>query len=153
MDNNDSIYDTEDVKKSSNENLNDDEDLDDSLRDNFEVSDTEEQTETKDDTCIYIENDDEDEEDDNYNIDINDSKRVPNDERITMPKLSKYERVRILGVRAKQITMGAKVLIKNPNKSSAIEIAELEHNMIPFIIKRPLPNNKYELWKLSELEK
>ena len=79
---------------------------------------------------------------------------VQNSERITLPKLTKYEKVRLIGTRAKQISLGAKVMIKNTTGLNPIEIAkiELEHKMIPMKIKRVLPDNKVEIWKLSELE-
>ena len=88
------------------------------------------------------------------NIQIND---VPKEDRITMPYLTKYERVRVLGTRAKQISLGAKILVKNVDLTtkSPIEIAkiELELGVIPFKIRRPLPNGKVEEWKISELVK
>ena len=63
--------------------------------------------------------------------------------------------VRIIGERTKQLNMGAKPLVKNiqdiPYDKVAME--ELKLNMIPFKIKRPLPNNKTEIWELSELDK
>ena len=76
------------------------------------------------------------------------------EERITLPKLTKYERVRLIGTRAKQISLGAKVMVKNTAGLNPIEIAklELEHRMIPMKVKRVLPDNKIEIWKLSELE-
>lgn len=76
------------------------------------------------------------------------------EDRITLPKLTKYERVRLIGTRAKQISLGAKVMVKNTNGLSSIEIAKLElsYKMIPMKIKRVLPDNKIEIWKLSELE-
>lgn len=63
--------------------------------------------------------------------------------------------VRILGERTKQLTMGAKPLIKNYNSLSyeKIAIEELKVNMIPFKIVRSLPNGNQELWELNELEK
>ena len=63
--------------------------------------------------------------------------------------------VRILGERQKQLTMGAKPLIKNFQGLPYDKIAEeeLKLNMIPFKIRRPLPNGKYELWTLDELSK
>jgi DNA-directed RNA polymerase subunit K/omega len=63
--------------------------------------------------------------------------------------------VRILGERTKQLTMGAKPLIKNYKGLNYDKIAEeeLKLNMIPFKIRRPLPNGKYELWNLEELSK
>jgi DNA-directed RNA polymerase subunit K/omega len=75
--------------------------------------------------------------------------------RISRPILTKYEYVRIIGERTKQLTMGAKPLITNINKLNykEIAIAELKQNTLPFKIVRPLPNNQFELWDLNELEK
>lgn len=80
---------------------------------------------------------------------------VKKEERISANRLSKYEMVRILGERTKQLTMGAKPLIKNFQDLSYDRIAqeELKVNMIPYKIRRPLPNGKYELWTLDELNK
>ena len=80
---------------------------------------------------------------------------VKKEERISANRLSKYEMVRILGERTKQLTMGAKPLIKNFQDLSYDRIAqeELKLNMIPYKIRRPLPNGKYELWTLDELNK
>ena len=71
----------------------------------------------------------------------------------TSPILTKYERSRILGARALQISMGAPILIDPCGKTSPLDIAILELNakVIPIIITRPLPNGKVEKWKLSEL--
>ena len=79
--------------------------------------------------------------------------RVPDEDRITLNRLTKYEIVRILGIRTKQISVGAKTLVKNINAKSPIEIAifELINKMSPFKIKRPLPNNTYEIWKIKDL--
>jgi DNA-directed RNA polymerase I, II, and III subunit RPABC2 len=77
------------------------------------------------------------------------------EDRISSNRLTKYEMVRILGERTKQLTMGAKPLIKNYETLSYDKIAEeeLKNNMIPFKIKRPLPNGKFEIWTLDELMK
>ena len=76
-------------------------------------------------------------------------------DRITNPRLTKYEMVRLLGERTKQLIMGAKPLIKNHQDYSYEEIAiqELKLNMIPFKVKRPLPDNKIEIWTIDELDK
>lgn len=76
-------------------------------------------------------------------------------DRISSNRLTKYEMVRILGERTKQLTMGAKPLIKNHEGLDYDKISEeeLKLNMIPYLIKRPLPNGKYEIWKLEELYK
>ena len=80
---------------------------------------------------------------------------VKKEDRVSAPKLTKYEMVRILGERSKQLTTGAKPLIKNYKGLPYDKIAEeeLKLNMIPFKIRRPLPNGKYELWTLDELKK
>ena len=80
---------------------------------------------------------------------------VENKDRISINRLTKYEKVRIIGIRAKQIMTGASILIKGGENKTPVEIAELElkHNMVPFKIKRKLPNGRFEIWKLSELEK
>jgi len=73
----------------------------------------------------------------------------------TIPYLTKYEKARILGQRAKQINAGAHPFIKVPeNVIDGYIIAELElkEKRIPFIIRRPLPNGVSEYWSLKDLE-
>jgi len=73
----------------------------------------------------------------------------------TLPYLTKYERARILGVRAKQINQGAKVFVKVPEKiidGYIIAQLELEQKRIPFIIRRPIPGGGCEYWNLKDLE-
>ena len=69
--------------------------------------------------------------------------------------MSLYEFVRLIGTRTKQLSMGAKPMIKNHRGLSSKDIAieELKNNTLPLIIKRPMPDNKFELWKINELEK
>jgi DNA-directed RNA polymerase subunit K/omega len=84
-----------------------------------------------------------------------DTQFVSKENRVSSNRLTKYEMVRILGERTKQLTMGAKPMIKNHKGLSYDKIAEEEFklNMIPFKIKRPLPNGKFEIWTLDELSK
>ena len=73
----------------------------------------------------------------------------------TIPLLTKYEKTRILGQRAKQIETGATPLVQvPPNIIDSYLIAKLElaQNTIPFIIRRPLPNGGMEYWHVSDLE-
>jgi len=73
----------------------------------------------------------------------------------TIPFLTKYERTRIIGQRAKQINSGAKAFVKVPeNVIDGYLIAELElaQKRIPFIIRRPLPGGGCEYWNLKDLE-
>jgi len=73
----------------------------------------------------------------------------------TLPFLTKYERARILGERAKQINAGAKPFVEvdaSVIDGYLIAMAEFDKKMIPFIIKRPLPNGGCEYWKFRDLE-
>ena len=74
----------------------------------------------------------------------------------TIPFLTKYEKTRVLGQRAKQINAGAKPLLDTipANVIDGYLIAKLElaQKKIPFIIKRPLPNGDCEYWRLADLE-
>ena len=73
----------------------------------------------------------------------------------TMPFLTKYEKTRILGQRAKQINQGAQPLIPVDKKiidGYLIAQLELQQKALPFIIRRPLPGGKSEYWRLADLE-
>ena len=73
----------------------------------------------------------------------------------TIPILTKYEKARILGVRAKQLNNGAMPFVKlNEDVIDSFLIAEKELNerKLPFIIQRPMPNGNSEYWKLDDLE-
>eukprot|EP01083_Nonionella_stella_P095622 268484_1 len=76
------------------------------------------------------------------------------DQRITTPYLTKYEKARILGTRALQISMGAPVMVEMVGETDPLEIAqkELRERKIPMIIRRFLPDGTYEDWKVSELK-
>jgi DNA-directed RNA polymerase subunit K/omega len=73
----------------------------------------------------------------------------------TIPCLTKYERTRVLGQRAKQIESGSKPFVSvSENIIDSYIIAELElaQKKIPFIIRRPIPNGGFEYWNLKDLE-
>jgi len=73
----------------------------------------------------------------------------------TVPFLTKYERARIIGERAKQLEYGSKPFISiEQNEIDSYLIAEKEfyQKAIPFILKRPLPNGSCEYWKFKDLE-
>ena len=65
-------------------------------------------------------------------------------------KFTKYERARIIGARALQISMGAPFLFKVGKKTlekinfNPVEIAKKEYlkGILPITIKRPLPKRK-----------
>ena len=95
-------------------------------------------------------------EDDIYLEEIfgDDDNNIIKQDRLTKPFLTKFERVRILATRQKQLAQGAKPMLKNYSGLSSKEIAleELKNKIIPLIIERPVPNVGIEKWKLSELE-
>jgi len=79
--------------------------------------------------------------------------RQPNKVRVTTPYLTKYERARVLGTRALQISMNAPVLVQLDGESDPLQIAlkELSQGKIPLIIRRYLPDGSFEDWSVSEL--
>lgn len=79
---------------------------------------------------------------------------MPLEDRQTKPFLTTFERVRILGDRAKQISLGAKPMVSNVAGLDPKEIAKLElkHKTIPFFIVRHLPNKKDEKWSIEEFK-
>ena len=78
---------------------------------------------------------------------------VKNTERITSHFLTKYERARILGTRALQLSKNAPAMVQDSGETDPYKVAELElsQGKIPFIIRRYLPDHTYEDWKVSEL--
>lgn len=73
----------------------------------------------------------------------------------TLPFITKYEKSRVLGERAKQINSGAKPFVEVEASlidGYLIALKEFEEKKIPFIVKRPLPNGGCEYWKLQDLE-
>ena len=73
----------------------------------------------------------------------------------TLPFLTKYERTRLLGMRAKQINAGATPLVEVPETmldGQLIAERELQERKLPFVLRRPLPNGTFEYWRVSDLE-
>ena len=73
----------------------------------------------------------------------------------TIPIMTKYEKTRILGQRARQINEGAPAFIKIDSTvidGYLIAVKELEQKKTPFIIRRPLPNGGSEYWRVQDLE-
>ncbi|PGH19203.1 hypothetical protein AJ80_04174 [Polytolypa hystricis UAMH7299] len=80
-------------------------------------------------------------------------KKVPSDQRTTTPYMTKYERARVLGTRALQISMNAPILVDLEGETDPLQIAlkELNQKKIPLIIRRYLPDGWYEDWTCEEL--
>tara|TARA_Y100000310_G_scaffold284853_1_gene307889 strand:- start:835 stop:1131 length:297 start_codon:yes stop_codon:yes gene_type:complete len=79
-----------------------------------------------------------------------------------MEQITKYEKARIVGARALQLSMGAPMFIKLSKKDldsitySTVEIAkkELDKDLIPISVRRPLPEKieKEGLFNVEEAE-
>jgi DNA-directed RNA polymerase I, II, and III subunit RPABC2 len=72
----------------------------------------------------------------------------------SQPFLSGFEKTKILGFRANQLSQGARPYIDVPEYvTSELEIAriELEQRRLPFILKRPMPDGTFEYWRLADL--
>jgi DNA-directed RNA polymerase subunit K/omega len=73
----------------------------------------------------------------------------------TIPILTRYEKAKILGLRAKQINHGAKPFVEISRDiidGHTIAYIELIKKKIPFIIRRPMPSGGSEYWKVSDLK-
>ena len=69
-------------------------------------------------------------------------KKIAEGDRTTTPYMTKYERARILGTRALQISMNAPVLVDLEGETDPLQIAikELREKKIPLIVRRYLPD-------------
>ena len=71
------------------------------------------------------------------------------------PTLTRFEKARIMGARALQLSLGAPVFIEIPkNATTSLEIAmeELKQRVIPIVIKRTLPNGAYQNLSIDQFE-
>lgn len=73
----------------------------------------------------------------------------------TLPFITRFEKARILGERAKQINAGAEPMM--PIDADVIDgyliaLEEFNNKVIPFIIRRPMPNGGSEYWKVKDLD-
>jgi len=62
-------------------------------------------------------------------------------------KLTRFERARIIGARALQVSLGAPILAEIPDSmidSVDISLAELEGNVLPMTLRRALPDKTYQ---------
>eukprot|EP00271_Cylindrocystis_brebissonii_P000270 TRINITY_DN10344_c0_g1_i1.p1 TRINITY_DN10344_c0_g1~~TRINITY_DN10344_c0_g1_i1.p1 ORF type:complete len:155 (-),score=50.03 TRINITY_DN10344_c0_g1_i1:1158-1622(-) len=77
----------------------------------------------------------------------------PPQDRRTTKYMTKYERARVLGTRALQISMNAPVMVELHGETDPLEIAtrELREKKIPFTIRRYLPGGTWEDWGVDEL--
>lgn len=74
-------------------------------------------------------------------------------DRITSKYMTKYERARVLGTRALQISLNAPVMVEIAGETDPLKIAqkELRERKIPIIVRRFLPDGSFEDWSINEL--
>lgn len=74
-------------------------------------------------------------------------------ERTTTPFMTKYEKARVLGTRALQISMNAPVMVDVDGEIDPLKIAakELREKKVPMIVRRYLPDGCYEDWPVHDL--
>ncbi len=62
------------------------------------------------------------------------------------PKITRFEKARIVGARALQISMGAPILVDADEKTNPIDIAlkELGAGILPITIRRTLPDGTFQ---------
>lgn len=166
---NDEEEEIEEIEEEENVNSDDDlenKDEDEEEEEEEESEEEEEEEEVGDDgDCLYrftgkkkktkdILADIEVEDDFFEDEQIETSTFIESSKRITKKYMTIYERVRVLGERAKQLSLGAKPLIKGVENMDPKIVArmELEKKVIPLIIIRTLPNGQKEKWHVSELE-
>jgi len=73
----------------------------------------------------------------------------------TLPFITRYEKARILGERAKQLNAGARPFVEvdvSVIDGYLIAMKEYDEKKIPFFVRRPLPNGGVEVWRFSDLE-
>ena len=71
------------------------------------------------------------------------------------PTLTRFEKARIMGSRALQLSLGAPPFIDfSKNISTSLEIAmeELDQKVIPIVIRRTLPNGDYQNIPIEQFE-
>ena len=71
------------------------------------------------------------------------------------PTLTRFEKARIMGSRALQLSLGAPPFIDfSENISTSLEIAmeELQQKVIPIVIRRTLPNGDYQNIAIEQFE-
>ena len=76
-------------------------------------------------------------------------------EKTTRPYITKFEKAKVIGVRAEQLAVGATANIQVPEYLTDVrEIAEKEfyEKKIPFIIRRKLPDGTFEYFRLKDFK-
>ena len=146
----------EDLVYESDDN-NSDEELDDNQSDSEEKEEKEEE-EDEDDNKTQTVNEEEEEEDDEIDEMLlqEDTEEFEIKKQRMLKLLTKYEKVKMIGIRTMQLEHGAqpKINWKQLKLTTPYDIAckEFELNKIPFSIRRYITRDVYADFKLKDLE-
>ena len=80
---------------------------------------------------------------------------ITSKDKLGPPTLTRFEKARIVGARALQLSLGASIFIEIPkNATTSLEIAmeELKQRILPIVIKRTLPNGDYQNIPIDQFE-
>lgn len=77
----------------------------------------------------------------------------------SLPVMTKFEFTQIIGLRTMHLSRGAPPLVDVPDDYAIqtntqlreIALRELTEGKLPYMIKRPMPNGKYEYYPVSKL--
>lgn len=80
-------------------------------------------------------------------------------EKVSKPIMTKYEFDQIISLRANQLALGspafiniAEMTIKSNMEFRKVALRELQEGKLPYILKRPLPNNRFEYYRIRDLD-
>lgn len=78
---------------------------------------------------------------------------IPKSKRLSTPYMTKYEKARVLGTRALQLSMNAPTLADVGAETDPLQIAlaELREGKVPLMVRRFMPDGSWEDWSVEEL--
>jgi DNA-directed RNA polymerase subunit K/omega len=87
----------------------------------------------------------------------NEQGHIVDNNHLTTPLLTKYEKAKIIGFRVNHLNDGDAPYIRDESRLAEmltrdIAVLELNEKLLPYIIRRPLPNGTFEYWRLEDLE-
>lgn len=78
--------------------------------------------------------------------------------KISNPIMTKYEFDQVISLRANQLALGALPFVAIQDKKLTtnmqlrqVALREFHENRLPYIIKRTLPNNKFEYYRIRDM--
>lgn len=80
-------------------------------------------------------------------------------EKVSKPIMTKYEFDQVISLRANQLALGSPAFVSvagmsiNSNMElRKVALKELQEGKLPYILKRPLPNNRFEYYRIGDLD-